>query len=411
MHKPPNRRIDRKINRTTTAIVLFIGVLPLLTFAFTQSAERQEVQRALEVAVEDASREYQRLRSLPSLSRRYAADLEQATARVLPLMREKSASRREVASLQNAITERRWRAYVEGESGATLPQEQIPLAQLMRGVLRTASVLRGIGDEGISPAGIVAGTARGFAATTETDLHASATGTGSVSTLETRLADARTELATIQTSTEEALEAERDAAQRLRRTQNQLDRIRQTAEEVHAEVIRMQSALARIDAQIRSRIERELIEKGLLTPGTIDHSIVSAQPTFSWPVYGPTTAGFHDSDYLQYFGIPHNGLDVAAGQGSPVHAAADGIVFFARDGGATGYSYVLVGHQGGYATLYGHLSQIAVSAGQALRQGEFIGLSGGEPGTRGAGPTTTGPHLHFEVLANGTNIDPKGVLP
>ncbi|MDD5041963.1 MAG: M23 family metallopeptidase [Candidatus Peribacteraceae bacterium] len=411
MHTPINRRVDREINRTTTAIVLFIGILPLLTFAFTQSEERQEVQRALEVAVVDASREYQRLRSLPALSRRYEAELKTATERVIPLMREKSTLRREVAALRNAVTERRWQAYIDAESGATLPPEQIPLALLIRGVRQAASVLRGIGAEGISPSGIAVGAARAFAATTETDLHASAAATGSVRTLETRIADAQANLATIQETTEEALEAERDAARRLRLTQDQLSRIRRTAEDVHAEVIRMQGALARIDAQIRSRIERELLEKGLLTPGTIDHSSLSTQPTFSWPAYGPISAGFHDPDYLQYFGIPHQGIDIVVGQGSPIHAAADGIVFLARDGGATGYSYVLVGHRGGYATLYGHLSEISVSAGQALHQGEFIGLSGGEPGTHGAGPTTTGPHLHFEVLANGTNINPKGVLP
>jgi murein DD-endopeptidase MepM/ murein hydrolase activator NlpD len=64
----------------------------------------------------------------------------------------------------------------------------------------------------------------------------------------------------------------------------------------------------------------------------------------------------------------------------------------------------------GYATLYGHLSLTQVAPGQEIHKGDVIGLSGGTPGTPGAGPTTTGPHLHFEVILNGSNIDPMTIL-
>jgi murein DD-endopeptidase MepM/ murein hydrolase activator NlpD len=87
------------------------------------------------------------------------------------------------------------------------------------------------------------------------------------------------------------------------------------------------------------------------------------------------------------------------------------VVFVVREGGLTGYTYVLIGHASGFATLYGHLSSVLVTPGQTVKAGQAIGLSGGEPGTAGAGPTTTGQHLHFEVIQSGVNINPLTVLP
>jgi murein DD-endopeptidase MepM/ murein hydrolase activator NlpD len=80
-------------------------------------------------------------------------------------------------------------------------------------------------------------------------------------------------------------------------------------------------------------------------------------------------------------------------------------------GGEKGYSYILIVHRDGYATLYGHLSSFLVATGDQVKKGQVIGLSGATPGTHGAGPMTTGPHLHFEVIKNGKHIDPLSVLP
>jgi murein DD-endopeptidase MepM/ murein hydrolase activator NlpD len=412
MKKHNLRVIERNFNRTTTVVVLALGILPLLTFALVESQERMEVQHALDVAIADASQEYQKLRSLPALERRSAAEAQAATAKVLPLMREKSALRRRVAALQDDIRDHRWQEAIERGNVASLPEDEGRVALLLHVIVSGVTVLRETFAAGPSPDGMVAGAARGLLLA-HADPHASAPDAEDVriAATEAELTKARLALVALQEKTEEALRAEQEAEQKLKRVQGQLTRIRATAEEVHREVIRMQGALARIDAQIRSRIERELLEKGLLTPGAIDHDAIPPKPQFSWPVYGPLSAGFRDPAYRERFGIPHLGLDIVMGQGSPVHATADGMVFLARDGGDSGYSYVLVGHRGGYATLYGHLSAISVTAGQDLRHGAMIGLSGGEIGAHGSGPTTTGPHLHFEVLVNGKNVDPRSVLP
>jgi murein DD-endopeptidase MepM/ murein hydrolase activator NlpD len=196
-------------------------------------------------------------------------------------------------------------------------------------------------------------------------------------------------------------------------SEEELANVKALVAEIHDQVLKLQGELARIDARIRSKVERELIEKGLKAPEPGSHAFgaVAVHPGFSWPVIGPVAAHFHDAHYLEYFGIPHQGIDIVVPQGTPVTSATDGVVFLVKEGGLTGYTYVLIGHRGGYATLYGHLSRVAVSAGDDVAQGEVIGLSGGEPGSIGAGLMTTGSHLHFEVIERGENIDPESVLP
>lgn len=184
--------------------------------------------------------------------------------------------------------------------------------------------------------------------------------------------------------------------------------------EVHAEVLRLQGELARIDARLTRKAERALIEKGLMDarPGAhADGKLPASTLGFLWPALGRISAGFRAPAYERYFGVPHLGMDIVVPMRTPVRAAADGIVFLVRDGGETGYSYILLGHRGGYATIYGHLSGFTVTVGEEVAAGQTIGFSGGEPGTYGAGLMTSGAHLHFEVIQNGVNIDPAGVLP
>ncbi len=135
-------------------------------------------------------------------------------------------------------------------------------------------------------------------------------------------------------------------------------------------------------------------------------------PDFYWPVE-PTlgvSAGFHDAAYHKRFGMEHNAIDIPVLQGSVVFAAADGIVEKIADNGL-GYSSLVIRHSGGYATLYGHVSGFLVEEGDHVRAGDPVVLSGGTPGTKGAGRMTTGAHLHFEVIRSGAHVDPLTVLP
>lgn len=97
----------------------------------------------------------------------------------------------------------------------------------------------------------------------------------------------------------------------------------------------------------------------------------------------------------------HGGLDLAAPAGTSVAASRNGIVRFAGDAGGYG-RLIVIDHGHGYKTLYGHLHQILVRPGQAVRTGEKIGLVG----TSGR---STGPHLHFELRKDGRLERPRMV--
>lgn len=86
----------------------------------------------------------------------------------------------------------------------------------------------------------------------------------------------------------------------------------------------------------------------------------------------------------------HDGLDFVIPVGTPVYATADGVVEFSGTKGGYGNCVVLKHEKSGYGTLYGHLSKLSVSQGQAVKRGQVIAYSGNTG-------SSTGPHLHYEV--------------
>jgi len=102
-------------------------------------------------------------------------------------------------------------------------------------------------------------------------------------------------------------------------------------------------------------------------------------------------------------GVMHDGVDIAAPAGTPVHAAADGRVIYA--GRFRGYgNVVIVQHANHYATVYGHNSVNEVHKGQKVFRGQVIS----KVGTTGR---TTGPNLHFEVRRDNVASNPLNYLP
>lgn len=99
----------------------------------------------------------------------------------------------------------------------------------------------------------------------------------------------------------------------------------------------------------------------------------------------------------------HDGVDIAAPQGTGVYTAAEGRVVRTGDDTAGYGRFVEVQHPNGMSTLYGHLSRIDVASGDTLAAGDRIGLVGSTG-------RSTGPHLHFEVRRGERRLNPSKVL-
>ena len=125
---------------------------------------------------------------------------------------------------------------------------------------------------------------------------------------------------------------------------------------------------------------------------------------FIWPVTGRISSIFGLRRFFnEQERRPHSGLDIAASEGTPIKAAADGTVIDAGDFFFSG-NMIYIDHGQGIISLYAHLSKISVKPGDVVRQGDIIG----EVGQTGR---VTGPHLHFAVYANQALIDPIFMLP
>ncbi|GEM_PF-1152157 len=152
---------------------------------------------------------------------------------------------------------------------------------------------------------------------------------------------------------------------------------------------------------------RSLYEGQQKIENKISSLLVPDQKLFQPPLAGDllVTAGFHDAAYQAAVGKVHEGIDWEVVSGTPVLAASSGTVKKISHTGL-GYSYVILDHGEGLYTIYGHLSKILILEDQAVEVGDRIALTGGDPGSEGAGAFTTGPHLHFEVFHGGEYQDP-----
>ncbi|HEY5528422.1 MAG TPA: peptidoglycan DD-metalloendopeptidase family protein [Thermoleophilia bacterium] len=139
--------------------------------------------------------------------------------------------------------------------------------------------------------------------------------------------------------------------------------------------------------------------KKIAGSGTAPHG----NGVLAWPVNGNVTSGFgYRMHPIFHVMKMHTGVDISAGMGTPIKAAAAGTVIFAGWRGGYGQA-VIISHGNGLATLYAHQSKLLVSVGDKVKRGEVIG----KVGSTGY---STGPHLHFEVRVGGNPVDPMGYL-
>jgi murein DD-endopeptidase MepM/ murein hydrolase activator NlpD len=131
-------------------------------------------------------------------------------------------------------------------------------------------------------------------------------------------------------------------------------------------------------------------------------ALANATPSI-WPAHGWLTGTFGGrSDPFSGEPAFHQGLDISTEKGQPVFATADGVVDTASYTGDYG-NLIVLKHEFGLATRYGHLSAYRVKPGQRVKRGDVIGYVGSTG-------RSTGAHLHYEILANGQLINPLQLL-
>ena len=155
-----------------------------------------------------------------------------------------------------------------------------------------------------------------------------------------------------------------------------------------------------------STVERRDLEQTLVEdrePPPLPAGWASPEPKgpgeFIWPVQGPVNSPFGPRGARR-----HAGLDIGSPRAQQVAAAADGEVAFAQATRGGFGNVVVLEHEGGFSTVYAHLSIIIAREGESARQGQAIG---------GVGTTgnASGPHLHFEIRHRGVPLDPQRYLP
>ena len=200
------------------------------------------------------------------------------------------------------------------------------------------------------------------------------------------------------------------AAERRRALKQDAEQTEQTEQKIVAEreTRRIRAMVAR---QLAERLRREQQSAAAdaaqqLAKGTepsaqaeqsndLAASVSTGNSTGAMPV-SSGTIGARFGEYGSWSSY-HTGIDFRAGYGEPVHAAADGVVTYAGNGGDWSGNHVAIQHAGGTSTMYSHLSGIDVTVGQTVVAGQEIGRVG-QTGR------AFGPHLHFEVY-------PPGVKP
>ena len=232
-------------------------------------------------------------------------------------------------------------------------------------------------------------------------------------TTSTRLRTDQLRRATIEAREQiEARKAElKEAQRRLAALERRTERIKEAQEARYRELVANEREAQRIANQMASA-QRALqarvagLVRAAQAAATRRAGGSSGSGMFAWPTSGTVTQEYGCTGYpieppsgsCPHF---HDGIDIAGSTGTSIRAAADGVVAFTGYR-ADGALVVVMGHAGGYETVYAHLSSSSVRARQFVKRGTRIG-------SMGCSGMCTGPHLHWEVWRNGATLNPRAV--
>ncbi|MCL2099743.1 MAG: peptidoglycan DD-metalloendopeptidase family protein, partial [Oscillospiraceae bacterium] len=162
----------------------------------------------------------------------------------------------------------------------------------------------------------------------------------------------------------------------------------------------------KITAEISSigdeEISREILDNEIITLPTARVIIVGTKPRPTTNPTGSFLRPLRGGNETTQFSAGHRALDISAPHGTIVSAADGGTVIYAGFSGSYG-NHIKIRHANGYVTLYAHMSSLSVHQGASVFKGQEIGRVGSTG-------RSTGPHLHFEVIKNGVQVNPKNYI-
>ncbi|RKD32216.1 murein hydrolase activator EnvC family protein [Lacrimispora algidixylanolytica] len=187
--------------------------------------------------------------------------------------------------------------------------------------------------------------------------------------------------------------------------QKQISDGRNSLDELNQDIADQEKHIKNMEAEIRKKEEEA--RKAAQKTGKTYNTVAIGNIKFIWPCPSSIriTSGFGDRDSpTEGASTNHKGIDVSASTGSGIVAAASGTVTISTYSYSAG-NYIMIHHGGGVYTVYMHCSELLVSAGQEVSQGQVIA----KVGSTGY---STGPHLHFGIRVDGSYVNPaKYVSP
>lgn len=213
--------------------------------------------------------------------------------------------------------------------------------------------------------------------------------------------DARAEAEAAKAEVDRLVAQRRDA---LAVAEEKKDAVKERYDQLAAEQARLAEEARRAAAAAAAALRAQAAARSSSGSSGSAGSSGASTPSGSlvWPVSGGGVSGGVGPRIHPVYGYRscHTGVDISAGYGTPIRAAASGIVASVQNGGPYGL-HTLIVHSGGLSTMYAHQSSVAVGSGSSVSAGQVIGYVGSTG-------WSTGPHLHFEVHVGGVPYDPFG---
>lgn len=236
-----------------------------------------------------------------------------------------------------------------------------------------------------------------------------------VTNVENQEAELKKEYAKLQTMQDDLIEKQDNVNELLTSKQSEIQSLDSELGDTKNKLAQLEAAAAEAERKQKEAAEAAAAAKQAAaakkntsssgsTSGSAGGSVVSGNGTFAHPCpagYISSTFGYRTQP-IAGASTNHKGIDFAAATGTPIYAAAAGTVISAGYAGNAG-NLLVINHGNGLLTYYMHCSKIYVSAGQTVSKGQNVAAVG----TTG---NSTGPHLHFQVMLNGTPVNPANYL-